>query len=127
MSAKSEDIDLLNDAGGDGWELVAILPNNISYLKRALEDDGTAEREEEASSEEPVGAPEGPRILSADRFEEEVRTEVKAKYRDPVTGETWSGRGRMATWLKRKQDAGEDIDRYLAEGSVRLGEDASQS
>ena len=25
----------------------------------------------------------------------------------------WSGRGRMATWLKRKRDAGEDIDDYL--------------
>jgi hypothetical protein len=24
-----------------------------------------------------------------------------------------SGRGRMATWLKHKQDAGEDIDEYL--------------
>jgi DNA-binding protein H-NS len=38
--------------------------------------------------------------------------EVKPKYRDPATGETWSGRGRMATWLKRKQDAGEDIEKY---------------
>ena len=25
---------------------------------------------------------------------------VKAKYRDPKTSETWSGRGRMASWLK---------------------------
>jgi DNA-binding protein H-NS len=39
--------------------------------------------------------------------------EVKAKYRDSKTGETWSGRGRMATWLKRKQNAGEDVDDYL--------------
>ena len=38
---------------------------------------------------------------------------MKPKYRDPVTGDTWSGRGRMATWLKRKQDAGEDIEKYL--------------
>jgi DNA-binding protein H-NS len=37
---------------------------------------------------------------------------VKAKYRDPATGETWSGRGRIAGWLKRKQDAGEDIETY---------------
>jgi DNA-binding protein H-NS len=40
-------------------------------------------------------------------------SEVKAKYRDPATGETWSGRGRMATWLKRKVDVGEDIDDHL--------------
>src|SRR5262245_20311926 len=38
---------------------------------------------------------------------------VKAKYRDPKTKETWSGRGRMASWLKAKQDAGEKIDKYL--------------
>jgi len=38
---------------------------------------------------------------------------VKAKYRDPKTKETWSGRGRMASWLKAKQDAGEKIEKYL--------------
>jgi DNA-binding protein H-NS len=38
---------------------------------------------------------------------------VKAKYRDPKTKETWSGRGRMASWLKSKQDAGEKIEKYL--------------
>jgi DNA-binding protein H-NS len=38
---------------------------------------------------------------------------VKAKYRDPKTNETWSGRGRMASWLKSKEDAGEKIEKYL--------------
>ena len=38
---------------------------------------------------------------------------VKAKYRDPKTNETWSGRGRMASWLKSKQDGGEKIEKYL--------------
>ena len=38
---------------------------------------------------------------------------VKAKYRDSKTGETWSGRGRMSSWLKSKQDAGEKIGGYL--------------
>jgi DNA-binding protein H-NS len=37
---------------------------------------------------------------------------VKAKYRDSKTGATWSGRGRMASWLKSKQDAGEKIEKY---------------
>jgi DNA-binding protein H-NS len=41
------------------------------------------------------------------------RTKVKAKYRDKKSGETWSGRGRMASWLKAKEDAGEDIQKYL--------------
>jgi DNA-binding protein H-NS len=38
---------------------------------------------------------------------------VKAKYRDPKTKDTWSGRGRMASWLKVKQDAGEKVEKYL--------------
>ena len=37
---------------------------------------------------------------------------LKAKIRNPATGETWSGRGRMATWLKNKQEAGEEIEKY---------------
>src|SRR5215470_1399132 len=41
------------------------------------------------------------------------RASVEAKYRDGKAGETWSGRGRMAGWLKAKQDAGEKIEKYL--------------
>jgi DNA-binding protein H-NS len=37
----------------------------------------------------------------------------KAKYRDPETGEEWSGRGRMARWLAAKVKAGEKAQRYL--------------
>jgi DNA-binding protein H-NS len=39
---------------------------------------------------------------------------AKIKYRDPKSGETWSGRGRMARWLADKIDAGEKQDKYLA-------------
>jgi len=87
---RGDEIDLLCDAGADGWELIDILSNNIAYLKRAHPDDAL----------EPAAQERG-----------ELSTSVKPKYRDPVTGETWSGRGRMATWLKRKQDAGEDIEK----------------
>ena len=38
---------------------------------------------------------------------------VKAKYRDPKTNESWSGRGRMASWLKSKLEASEKIEKYL--------------
>ena len=41
------------------------------------------------------------------------KSSVKAKYRDEKTGDTWSGRGRMASWLKSKQEAGEKIEKYL--------------
>ncbi len=38
---------------------------------------------------------------------------AKAKYRNPATGEEWSGRGRMARWLAAKIKAGEKAQRYL--------------
>ena len=34
LPPKVSDLDVLNDAGRDGWELVAITANNIAYLKR---------------------------------------------------------------------------------------------
>jgi DNA-binding protein H-NS len=38
---------------------------------------------------------------------------AKVKYHDPKSGGTWSGRGRMATWLAEKVKAGEKPDKYL--------------
>jgi len=38
VPAKGSDLDALDDAGKDGWELVGITANNVAYLKRALED-----------------------------------------------------------------------------------------
>lgn|SRR5688572_27895855 len=41
------------------------------------------------------------------------RSKAQAKYRDPATGDTWSGRGRMSSWLAAKMKAGEKVSRYL--------------
>ena len=38
---------------------------------------------------------------------------ARVKYRNKVTGETWSGRGRMARWLAAKVKAGEKAAKYL--------------
>ena len=89
---RRDSIDLLNAAGEEGWELVDITSNNLAYLKRPVDDE----------------------VEYLDANANEPANEVKAKYRDPVTGATWSGRGRMASWLKKKQDAGEDIEKYRA-------------
>ena len=43
-----------------------------------------------------------------------TKGKVKVKYRDPKTGDTWSGRGRMARWLADRVKAGEKQDKYLA-------------
>jgi hypothetical protein len=37
MPRRTDDIDLLNDAGEQGWDLIAITPNNFAYLKRERE------------------------------------------------------------------------------------------
>ena len=67
-----------------------ITPNKVAYLKREVL--------------------RGPEHQVTDQQQQEKK---KPKFRNPVTGETWSGRGRMATWLKNKQNAGEEIEKYL--------------
>jgi DNA-binding protein H-NS len=46
-----------------------------------------------------------------DRTLGERPTAALPKYRDPVTGATWSGRGRVPQWI-----AGLDRDRFLTSG-----------
>jgi DNA-binding protein H-NS len=91
-SRRSDDIDLLSALGEEGWELVTITSNSIAYLKREIEGGEPTQSQTDKPGE--------------------VVSGVRPKYRDPVTGDTWSGRGRMASWLKAKQDAGEDIEKY---------------
>ena len=103
---RGDELDLLNHVGAEGWELVGITATNIAYLKRRVEEDVVAD-----------ATNSGPRAKSANgqevREEPSSGHEVAVKYRDPATGDTWTGRGRMARWLKAKQDADEDIAKYL--------------
>ena len=106
---QGDELDLLNAAGAEGWELVGITSNSIAYLKRELEEPDPAPAAY-AGATAPVA-----RDANANSNDVRGTRDVKVKYRDPATNETWSGRGRMTTWLKRKQDAGEDIDKYLVD------------
>jgi hypothetical protein len=36
VAGKTEDIDLLNEAGMAGWELVSITLNSVAFLKRPI-------------------------------------------------------------------------------------------
>jgi hypothetical protein len=103
---REDELDVLNHVGAAGWELVGITATNIAYLKRRVEEDVVAD-----------AANSGPRAKSANGQESleepSLAHEVAVKYRDPATGDRWTGRGRMARWLKVKQDAGEDISNYL--------------
>jgi hypothetical protein len=102
---RGDELDLLNHVGAEGWELVGITATNIAYLKRRVEEDVVAD-----------ATNSGPRAKNANgqvgREEPSSAHEVAVKYRDRATGDTWTGRGRMARWLKVKHDAGEDVEKY---------------
>ena len=104
---QGDELDLLNAAGAEGWELVGITSHNMAYLKRELEVHAptTGAFIDSSAERVPVKANNDVRVDGAQ--------EPAVKYRDPVTRETWSGRGRMPNWLKRKQEGGEDIEEYL--------------
>jgi hypothetical protein len=48
LPARTDEVDVLNDAGERGWELIAILSNKIAYLRRPI--DGTAHFPEQLPS-----------------------------------------------------------------------------
>ena len=50
---------------------------------------------------------------SAGKLKAKGRRKIAVKFRDAKSGETWSGRGRMAGWLAAKVKAGEKADKYL--------------
>jgi DNA-binding protein H-NS len=101
-SPRGDDLELLNAAGTTGWELVGITGHNVAYLKREA---GEPDRMAAVAS--------GTAQAHGTNGGEVVHQERVVKYRDPATSETWSGRGRMPNWLKRRQEAGEDIEEYL--------------
>lgn len=43
----------------------------------------------------------------------QARTPVPPKYRNPATGQTWSGRGRMPRWLSEAKERGHSRDDFL--------------
>jgi hypothetical protein len=57
LRPRSDELDLLNGAAADGWELIGITRNNIAYLKRPLENgvvDDAGHGEREASPVEAI-------------------------------------------------------------------------
>jgi hypothetical protein len=79
LPRKTEDIDVLNDAGLDGWELVAILANNVAYLKRRVSHQAT----------ETMELSDGLEQARQNGHANDLRTreasvyDVKPKYRNP--------------------------------------------
>ena len=87
-------------------------------LLASLEDVHTGERQKriDALQRELAALHSAPRhrAKSAPKRVGKHGAKALVKYRDPKTGETWSGRGRMARWLAAKVKAGENPEKYLA-------------
>ncbi|MDC8786301.1 H-NS histone family protein [Roseateles koreensis] len=50
-------------------------------------------------------------LAASSRKERKVST-VAAKFRDPATGNTWSGRGLQPKWLRAAVEAGASLDSF---------------
>ena len=112
IGTRSSEIGVLNAAGAQGWELLQVLPPYKALMKRPLRDgasDTTADAGVSNRAPEPSPAP----AAFAPPVAMPAGASVAPKYRNPATGETWSGRGRMASWLAAKLQAGESIESYL--------------
>lgn len=51
---RTDDIDVLGDAGQDRWELVGITTNNTAYLKRQIEEPAPAKSSRRKSATPPA-------------------------------------------------------------------------
>ena len=50
-----------------------------------------------------------------------VRADVQAKYKDPASGDTWSGRGRSPKWVSAiLQSTGMTIEQFKASGDYHI-------
>jgi DNA-binding protein H-NS len=52
-------------------------------------------------------------LLTGKAVSEKVRRPAKAKYRDPASGATWTGRGLKPKWLAQALAAGKKLESFL--------------
>ncbi|MGY6126882.1 H-NS histone family protein (plasmid) [Paraburkholderia strydomiana] len=78
----------------------------ISSIKRMMAEHGLTLSDLEADTEtprrrgRPVGSKSGVRAVA----KKTIAVKVPPKYRDPVSGATWSGRARPPAWIKDVKD-----------------------
>jgi DNA-binding protein H-NS len=91
---------------------MASLPELLAQKAALDEQIARLKREERSKAVEEVRALVEAYEISADeifatnaRKPRSAKASVAAKYRNPATGETWSGRGRSPKWLEGKDKA----------------------
>lgn len=78
----------------------------ISSIKKMMADHGLTVADLEAETEAPRkrGRPAGSKNGTRATPTKSAISKVSAKYRDPVSGATWSGRARPPAWIKDVKD-----------------------
>jgi DNA-binding protein H-NS len=110
--AKKGDASALDEAL-DEFKLLAA-PDQQTYIKQ-LQEIAEASRQEAIAELmaklEALGAPMPAKAPK--RAEKGTRSAPRAKYRDPVSGAEWSGRGRAANWIVAYEVEGRSRDEFL--------------
>ncbi len=73
----------------------------------------------EAGAEPPAPAPEP----AAEPEQKPTPGPIKAKYRNPATGESWSGRGLQPKWVQAAIASGKSLDDFLTVKPIKLTDD----
>jgi DNA-binding protein H-NS len=78
----------------------------ISSIKKMMADHGLTVKDLEAETEVPRrrGRPAGSTNGKSATAAKSAMPKVPPKYRDPVSGATWSGRARPPAWIKDAKD-----------------------
>lgn len=77
----------------------------IAQIKALMEKHGVTLAELGAGKGKPGRTPRAPKAASSGR-------KVAPKYRNPATGDTWSGRGLQPNWLKAALASGKKIEDF---------------
>ncbi len=101
MQAKARELDKLIEEAKRGEK-----KNVIGQIKTLMAEHGLTS--EDLSGSPTVGAGGKQRKTSA-----AAGRKVAPKYRNPQTGDTWTGRGITPKWLKAELDAGKQLDGFL--------------
>ena len=124
MLADSPDVGKVLDAYGidpHRWWVLAEAAAKTQLAREAVEQEeqaaGAARRKLSPTDafieQHGNGAAEAPARPAA-----KTPTKAPVKYRNPMTGETWSGRGLMPKWLKVRMAEGHKLDEYSTAGTT---------
>ncbi len=90
---------------------------SISQVRMLMKKLGVTVADLQLSGQKPQ-ANDKPLTATKKRKSSKVRGPVAPKYRDPQTGESWTGRGKPPKWLAQHLSSGRQKDEFLIKAGV---------